>query len=118
VQFVLPQNVTPILDAGGFSLLPGDTGLKNLNTNPAGSISGSFDPVTRTVHFILISLDGTSDLGTGDIARLTYQTTSGAELSPQDIHPVFKVPAIVNGTSSDISSEIVPSVSIVTYLKP
>ena len=115
VSFVLPQTASPILDPDG-SLRIGETGLKNLNPN--GLIpAGSYNPVTREVHFFLINLSGdaTNDLGTGDIARLTCNLSSGAQLSAQDIHPVFKV----SGPGSvDISSEIVPSVSIVTYQKP
>jgi hypothetical protein len=114
VTFVLPQTASPILNSDG-SLQIGETGLKNLNQN--GNIqSGSYVPATRTVHFILLPNDiALTDLGTGDIARLTCDISSGAQLSAQDIHPVYKI----SGPGSvDISGEIVPSVSIVTYQKP
>jgi hypothetical protein len=114
VSFSLPQAATPILNSDG-SLQIGETGLKNLN--PKGSIqSGSYLPATGTVHFILLPNDiATTDLGTGEIARLTCDISSGAQLSAQDIHPVYKV----SGPGSvDISNELVPSVSIVTYQKP
>lgn len=117
VTFILPQAAAPILNSDG-SLQIGETGLKNLNNNSQSSISaGSYDQASRTVHFILLNLssDPASDLGTGDIARLTCNVSSGTELSAQDIQPVYKV----SGPGSvDISSEIVPSVSIVTYQKP
>jgi len=54
-------------------------------------------------------------LGIGDIARLTVTVASGSQLSAQDIHPVYKV---AGQGDVDISSEIVPVVSIVTYPKP
>lgn len=118
VTFALPQAASPILNSDG-SLKIGETGLKNLNPN--GSIlSGSYDSATRTVHFLLLSNDiATVDLGTGDVARLTYETASGAEISAADIQAVYKVSGpIVNNSTTDISTEIVPSASIVTYLKP
>jgi hypothetical protein len=114
VAFVLPASATPLLNSDG-TLMIGETGLKNLNIN--GTIpSGSYDPATRGVHFILLPNNvATTDLGIGDIARLTCQISSGAQLSAQEIHPVYKV----SGPGSvDISGEIVPSVSIVTYQKP
>ena len=113
VTFTLPAAASVIHTNG--ALLIGETGLKNLNNN--GSVpSGSYDSATGTVHFILLPTNiATTDLGTGDIARLTYETTSGAELSPQGIQPVYKV----SGPGSvDISNEIVPSVRTVTYVKP
>lgn len=113
VTFVLPASATPVLNSDG-SLLIGETGLKNLNFK--GFIqSGSF--VSHEVHFILLPNDvATTDLGTGDVARLTCTIASGAQLSADDIHNlVFKV----SGPGSvDISSEIVPSVTVVKYEKP
>jgi hypothetical protein len=114
VAFVLPLSATPVLNTDG-TLLIGETGLKNLNIN--GSIpSGSYDPATRGVHFILLPNNiATTDLGTGDIARLTCNISAGAKLTAQEIHPVYKV----SGPGSvDISGEIVPVVTIVTYQKP
>jgi hypothetical protein len=114
VSFALPQTATPILNSDG-SLQIGETGLKNLNPN-GFILSGSYDPATRTVHFILLPNDvKTTDLGTGDIARLTCDISSGAQLSAQDIQPAYKV---AGPEGANISSEIVPSVSIVTYQKP
>ena len=114
VMFVLPPIATPILDVDG-SLHIGETGLKSLNPN--GNIqTGSYNPATRAVQFILLPNDiATTDLGTGDIARITYETSPGAQLSAQDIVPVYTVSG--PGTA-DISNEIVPSVRIVTYQKP
>lgn len=113
VTFTLPAAATPVL-AGDGSLLVSETGLKNLNSQ--GFIqTGSFDPTTRVIRFVLLPNDiATTDLGTGDIARLTY-TASGAPLVSGDIVPVYKVagPGSVN-----ISTEIVPTVKIVTYQKP
>jgi hypothetical protein len=112
VSFSLPANVSPALDGAG-SLLINETGLKSLNTH--GTIlAGSY--IGNTVHFILLPNDvGTTDLGLGGIARLTYVTTSGAEPTSSSIQPVFKV----SGPGSrDISSQIEPAVSIVTYQKP
>jgi hypothetical protein len=115
VTFTLPGSASPVLSPDG-SLAIGFTGLYNLNPN--GNIqTGSFDPVARTVHFVLLPNDiASTDLGPGSIARLTYETPSGAELSSQEIQSVsFKV----SGPGSvDISNEIEPSISIVTYLKP
>jgi hypothetical protein len=114
VEFVLPSSATPVLNADG-SIQIGEAGLKNLNINGFIPV-GNYDPATRVVHFILLPNNiATSDLGAGDIARLTCNVPSGAQLSAQDIHPVYKVagPGIV-----DISKEIVPAVSIVTYQKP
>ena len=114
VAFALPQSATPILNSDG-SLQIGETGLKNLNPN-GFILSGSYTPATRTVHFILLPNDiATTDLGTGDIARLTCDIASGTQLSAQDIQPAYKV---AGSGSVDITSEIVPSVSIVTYQKP
>jgi hypothetical protein len=117
VTFVLPKSALPILKTDG-SLNISDTGLKNLNSNNNSSIpDGSYDPNTGTVKFaiILLSNDPTSSLSIGEIARFTYETTSGIELSSLDIQPVFTV---VGTDLADISSEIVPSVSLVTYQKP
>lgn len=112
VSFTLPDNVSPVLASDG-SIQISETGLKSLNTK--GFIpSGSY--LAKTVHFLLLPNDiATIDLGTGEIARLTYVTTSGAEPTSQSIQPVFKVSG---PASRDISSQIVPSVSIVTYQKP
>ena len=123
VTIVLPQTTTPILDPDKTdgSLLIGPTGLNNLNKNPRGLIQGSYVAATRTVHFFIINLsqDPADDLGTGDIARLTYETAPGVQLSTQDISPVYKFSGpIVNDTTVNLTSEIVPSVSIVTYQKP
>lgn len=114
VSFVLPQSATPILNPDG-TLQTGETGLKNLNPN--GTIpTGSYNAATREVRFALLPLDiVTTDLGTGDIARLTIDISPGGQLSAQDIHPVY---GVFGPGSVDISSEIVPSVSIVTYQKP
>ncbi len=117
VSFTLPKSVFPDHLIG--SLQIGETGLKNLNTN--GTIQlGSYDPINGLVQITIWASDFTNgDLGTGDIARLTFQTSTGFDLVPQDITPVYKVYGpIINGTSTDISSEIVPSVRIVTYQKP
>lgn len=113
VTFVLPPSATPVLNSDG-SLQIGETGLKNMNSK--GFIqSGSY--VSNEVHFILLPNDiATTDLGTGDIARLTCTISPGSQLSAEDIRNiVYKV----SGPGSvDISGEIVPSVSIVTYQKP
>ena len=114
VTFSLPQQAAPVLNSDG-TLQIGETGLKNLNANGAIQ-SGGFNPATRTVKFILVSNNvATTDLGTGEIARLTVTLSAGSQLLAQDIHPVYKVAG--QGTV-DISSEIVPTVSIVTYQKP
>lgn len=115
VTFDLPQTATPILNTDG-SLQIGETGLKNLNQN-GYILTGNYAPATRTVHFFLLPNDiATTDLGAGDIARLTCTIASGAQLAKEDIlNLVFKVSG---PGSADISSEIVPSVSIVTYQKP
>ena len=116
VTFSLPQQAAPILNADG-TVLIGETGLKNLNSN-GFILSGSFnpDPASRAVHFILLPNDvSLTDLGTGDIARITCDIASGSQLSAQDIHPVYKV---AGPGSVDISGEIVPAVRIVTYQKP
>lgn len=114
VTLALPQNATPVLDNDG-SLLLGETGLKNLNQN-GNIMSGSYVPATKTVRFILLANDiATTDLGTGDIARLTYQTADGSQLSAQDLHPSYKVSG---PASADLSAEVAASVSVVTYQKP
>lgn len=112
VSITLPDNISPVLASDG-SLLISETGLKSMNAKgyiPLGSYS------TKTVHFFLLPNDvATSDLGTGEIARLTYETLSGAEPTSSSIQPVLKV----SGPGSrDISSQLVPSVSIITYQKP
>lgn len=114
VSFVLPQNATPPLNPDG-SIRIGESGLKNLNSN--GSITaGSYNPVTREVRFSLLPNDiATTDLGTGDIARLTCDLSSGTQLSAEDIHPVY---GVFGPGSVDLSSQIVPAVRIVTYQKP
>lgn len=111
VDVTLPAGVTPTHTNG--QLLISETGLKNLNSN--GFIaSGSYDTTTG-VHFTLLPNNVvSSDLGVGDIARLTYQTANGVELSAQDIQPVFKV----SGAGSRPLYGLDPSVSIITYLKP
>lgn len=110
VSFTLPANVSPVL-AGNGTLDISETGLKSLNPN--GSIQlGSY--IGNTVHFILLPNNAT-DLGLGVIARLTYESTSGAEPAPSSIQPVLKVSGPL---SRDLSSQIVPSVSIITYQKP
>ena len=117
VIFVLPQAATPILDPTKTdgSLLIGETGLKNLNLN-GFILAGSFNSSTREVRFSLLPNDiVTTDLGTGDIARLTCSISSGAQLSAQDIHPTY---GGFGPGSVDLSTEIIPSVSIVTYQKP
>lgn len=117
VSFTLPKTALP--DHSNGSLQIGETGLKNLNSN--GMIQlGSYDPITGLVQITIWASDPINgDLGTGDIARLTYQTSAGADLVPQDITPVYNVYGpIVNGTSTDLSGEIEPSVRIVTYQKP
>lgn len=117
VSFSLPGAASPIRNQDG-TLLVGLTGLFNLKSN--GEIfqdSVSYDPASGTVNFTILVTDiANGDLGTGDIARFTYVTTTGAQISAQDIQSlVFKV----SGPGGiDISSEIVPSVSIVTYQKP
>lgn len=113
VTFTLPAAATPVLAADG-TLLVSETGLKNLNSH--GFIqTGSFNSATRVIRFVLLPNDiATTDLETGDIARLTY-TTSGASLTSGDIVPVYKV---AGPGSVDISNEIVPSVRIVKYQKP
>ena len=119
VSFVLPAAVSPVLNQDG-SLLIGETGLKNLKTlNSQGNIpSGSYDPNTHKIIFTLLPNDvATSDLGVGDIARLTYVTTAGVELSSQEILNTLSYKVVGPG-SVDLSSEIVPSVRIVTYQKP
>lgn len=114
VSFTLPANVVPTLvlaSDGSFST--SETGLKSLKLN--GTIlEGSY--IGNTVQFMLWPNDvGTTDLGLGEFARLTYETTSGAELTSSSIQPVLKV----SGPGSrDISSQIESSVSIVTYQKP
>ncbi|MGB9082561.1 MAG: hypothetical protein WCD00_14795 [Desulfuromonadaceae bacterium] len=123
VEFVLPKRATPILNADG-SLQIGETGLKCLNPN--GSVpAGSYDPATGTVRFILLPNDVTIGLGTGDIARLTYENSSGAELSPQEIQQTLSYKVVGLGSPDDIdisaqfdTSVSGPSVRIVTYLKP
>lgn len=111
VSITLPANVSPILSSNG-ELDVSETGLKSLN--PHGSIqTGSY--IGNTVHFFLLPGDLVSDLGIGKIARLTYETTSGAELTSSSIQPVFKV----SGPGSrPLSDQIEPAVSIVTYQKP
>lgn len=114
VSFTLPADVSPALvlaSDGSFST--SETGLKSLN--PKGSIpTGSF--IGNTVHFFLWSNDpAITDLGFGEIARLTYETTSGTELTSSSIQPVFKV----SGPGSrQLSHQVEPAVSIVTYQKP
>ncbi|MFZ2949098.1 MAG: hypothetical protein WA003_06405 [Desulfuromonadaceae bacterium] len=124
VELVLPKRATPILNTDG-SLQISETGLKCLNTN--GSVSaGSYDPVTGTVRFILWEpKDPTIGLGTGDIARLTYENSSGTELSPQEIQQTLSYKVVGSGSpdNADISAQFDtsvsgPSVRIVTYLKP
>jgi hypothetical protein len=117
VKFVLPQRATPILNADG-SLQISETGLKGLNPN--GSVpAGSYDPVAGTVQFILLPNDVTNGLGRGnlDIARLTYEISSGADLSPQEILQTLSYKVVGQGLI-DISAQMDPSVSIVTYQKP
>lgn len=112
VSFTLPTNVSPALATNG-ALDISDTGLKSLKLN--GTIlEGSY--IGNTVQFILLPNDvGTTDLGLGEFARLTYETTSGAELTSSSIQPVFKV----SGPGSrPLSDQIVLSVSIITYQKP
>lgn len=119
VTFVLPKTATPTYTAYDGSLQIDETGLKGLN--PKGSVStGSYDQTTGTVHFILLPNNVASDLGVGDIARLTYETASGAELSPQEIQQIQQTLSYnVSGPGSiDISAQIEPSVRIVTYQKP
>ena len=120
VTFVLPAGATPILDPNGsLALYIHETGLKGLNPN--GSVpAGNYDQTTRTVHFILLPNNVANDLGTGDIARLTYETASGAELSPQEIQQLQQTLLFkVSGPGSiDISGQVEPSVRIVTYQKP
>ncbi len=116
VTFVLPQTATPILNSDGTTLQIGETGLKNLNQKGT-IVAGSYVPATRMVNFILESNDiSTTDLGIGDIARITCDIASEAQLSAQDIQNlVYKV----SGPGSvDLSGEIVPVVRIVTYQKP
>lgn len=118
VEFMLPQGTSPEMD--GTTLFMGETGLLTLNHN--GKIdTGSFDQATRMVKFTIVANDLTSgDLGTGDIARLTYKTTSGAEISSGDLLEIKQsLTYIVSGPDlARISDEIVPSVKAVTYLKP
>jgi hypothetical protein len=120
VEFVLPKRATPILETDG-SLQISETGLKCLNPN--GSVpAGSYDPATGTVRFILWPNNVANDLGTGDIARLTYENSSGTELSPQEIQQTlsYKVsgPGSVDISAQFDTSVSGPSVRIVTYLKP
>lgn len=117
VSFSLPGAASPIRNQDG-TLLVGETGLFKLKLN--GEIfqdSVSYDPASGTVNFTILVTDiANGDLGTGDIARLTYVTATGAQLSAQDIQSLaFKV---VGPDLLDLTSEIVPSVSIVTYQKP
>ena len=117
VSFSLPGAATPIRNQDG-TLLVGVTGLFSLKSN--GQIfqdSASYDPASGTVTFtILANPFATEDLGTGNIARLTYVTATGAQISAQDIQSLVY---LVSGPGSEnISNQIVPSVSIVTYQKP
>lgn len=117
VTFVLPKTAAPILNADG-SLQISETGLKGLNPN--GSVpAGSYDQVTGTVQFILLPNDVAIGLGSGnlDIARLTYETSSGAELSPLEIQQTLSYKVVGQGLI-DISPQIDPSVRVVTYQKP
>lgn len=119
VSFVLPATASPVLDPNknDGSLLIGETGLKNLKiTASQGYIpSGSFDPVTRTVHFMLLPNDiSTSDIGTGDFARITYSTSSGAELTAQEVQQSLEF--LVSGSgSADISALFEPTARPVKY---
>lgn len=121
VSFSLPGTASPVRNQDG-TLLVGLTGLFSLKPN--GQIfqdSVSYDPASGTVIFtILANPFATEDLGTGDIARLTYVTTTGAQLSAQDIQGLAYevVGPTVNDTTVVLTSEIVSSVSIVTYQKP
>jgi hypothetical protein len=119
VSFVIPANVAPVLNVDG-SLLIGETGLNNLKILASqGNIpAGNFDPLSRKVQFDLWPNNAlTSDLGVGDLARLTYTSTSGAELTAQEIEKTLTY--VVSGPgSADLSSEIVPAARIVTYQKP
>lgn len=115
VAFVLPKTATPVLNTDG-SLQISETGLKGLN--PKGSVpAGSYDPVTGTVRFFLLPNDVVIGLGTGDVARITYETSSGAELTSQEIQQTLSYKVSGSG-SIDISSQIESSVRIVTYQKP
>jgi hypothetical protein len=122
MTFVLPQNAPPILNSDG-SLLVGDTALKDLNTDTSGkiqgTIQGSYDSVTRTVQIALIDTrsDASIGLAVGDIARLTCNLASGAQLSAGEIIPTLSYKVSGPGTEN-ISGEIVPAVRIVTYQKP
>lgn len=109
VSFTLPDNVSPVLASDG-SIQISETGLKSMNTN-GFILSGSY--LAKTVHFFLLPNDvATTDLGTGEIARVTYETTFGAELTSQSIQPVFKV----SGPGSrPLSHQIEPSVRIEKY---
>jgi hypothetical protein len=122
VSFDLPAGASPVLHMDG-SLQIGETGLKNLKilATQGNIASGSYNQGTRTVHFTLLPNNIiTSDIGTGDIARLTYTTTSGTALAPQELEQLQQSLAfMVSGPGSvDISSEIVPSARIMTYQKP
>jgi hypothetical protein len=114
MSFSLPASVA-ISHTNG-SLTIGETELKNLNKNGILQ-AGSYDPATRLVQITLWASDITNgDLGSGDIVRLTF---TGGDLAGQDIKPVYKAYGLnVNNTSPDISAEITPSVSIITYQKP
>ena len=115
VKFTLPQTAAPILNSDGTPQI-GETGLKNLHPDNGFIPNGSYNPVTREVRFSLFPNDiATTDLGTGDIARLTCNITSGAQLSAQDIHPDL---GVFGPGGVDLTSETVPSVRIVTYQKP
>jgi len=121
VSFSLPAAATPVRNQDG-TLLVGLTGLFSLKSSgqiPQDSVN--YDPASGTVKFTILVTDiANGDLGTGDFARLTYVTTTGAQILAQDIHNIVYLVAgpTVNGTSVNLTSEIVPSVSTVTYQKP
>ncbi len=114
VTATLPSGVFPNISSGRF-LRIGETGLKSLKGN--GSIAfGRYSATTNQVVFAMVANPITSDLGTGDFARLTYTATGSTSPTAADFQ---QFNCLVSGPAgADISSQLTRGVSLTTYPKP
>ncbi len=114
VTATLPAGVFPNISSGRF-LRIGETSLKSLKGN--GTIAfGRYSATTNQVVFAMVANPITSDLGTGDFARLTYTATGSTAPTVADFQ---QFSYLVSGAGAvDLTPQITKGVSLTTYPKP
>lgn len=110
ITATLPQGVF-LNTSSGRSLRLGENGLKSLKGN--AQIFGRYSATTNQVVFALVANPITSDMGTGDFARLTYTTSTGISLSETSFQNISHK---ISGPSSvDLSSQVTVAAKLTRY---